>query len=227
MRENIDLILARASLAAYQNKAKVQEALGAEKCLSILDERTGTECFIASTETELFIVFKGAKAKTDFLTDLLSFKTVAQLYHVHWGFFSAYVSVQHHITKAICSNLGKKIYFTGHGVGGALAAVGGLLTHAPHKEIVTFGQPRITDYKGAAELSGMMYRRYVNHSDIVPKVPRLRYSHGGDCYYFTKDRTLLINPPKKVQCKDRWLSFGGEHSMETYLALIEEHGARQ
>jgi pimeloyl-ACP methyl ester carboxylesterase len=69
---------------------------------------------------------------------------------------------------------GYRTYLVGHSLGGAVAAILGIYLQRDGwavERVVTFGQPRFTDAKGAAAFAGLPLVRVVNQNDIVPLLP--------------------------------------------------------
>lgn len=91
---------------------------------------------------------------------------------LHQGFaFAAkavYLDVKTHL------DLTKPLYITGHSLGGAIAVILGMyltIEDAHIAQIVTFGQPKVTNVTGATKFNLLPLTRVVNQSDIVPIVP--------------------------------------------------------
>lgn len=97
---------------------------------------------------------------------------------IHGGFYGAYLDLDSQL-RQVLSNLGvKRIWITGHSLGGALAKVCAFqLDQLAEYEIaglVTFGQPMIAKRNLADHLDARLRGRYawfVNGHDIVPKTP--------------------------------------------------------
>ncbi len=91
---------------------------------------------------------------------------------LHQGFASAAIAVYNDVQPFL--DLNEPIYITGHSLGGAIAVILGMylsLEDAQISQIVTFGQPKVTNVTGANEFSQLPLIRVVNQSDIVPLVP--------------------------------------------------------
>ncbi|MGW5116962.1 lipase family protein [Streptomyces noursei] len=100
---------------------------------------------------------------------------------VHHGFAEALESVWPQVLTALkeLRDDDQQVYFTGHGLGGALAMLAGARLHFEDPRLTadgvyTFGQPRTCDPGLAREFNTAftqrMYR-FVNHDDVVPQLP--------------------------------------------------------
>jgi hypothetical protein len=102
-----------------------------------------------------------------------------------------YATVELHIVRA---RGGSTFHFTGHGIGGAIAALFVLLAitkRSPAMDrithLVTFGQPRFCNWQGRRRLIGRMregklcYTRVVNECDALACLPPMAfgYAHAG------------------------------------------------
>lgn len=100
---------------------------------------------------------------------------------IHDGFCDALKPVMDRIALYIPKPNGKKLYLTGHSLGGALANVAAWFF--PGSRLVTFGSPRVGDRDVAQtiESSTAHIERYVHGDDIVPTLPpkSLGYKHAG------------------------------------------------
>ncbi|MFK0293820.1 lipase family protein [Streptomyces sp. NPDC090442] len=101
--------------------------------------------------------------------------------YVHHGFAEVLESVWPQILTAVkeLRDADQAVYFTGHGLGGALAMLAGARLHFEDPRLTadgvyTFGQPRTCDPGLAGEFNAAfadrMYR-FVNHHDLLPQLP--------------------------------------------------------
>ena len=99
---------------------------------------------------------------------------------VHSGFYDATMSIIAGVATAM-QNLNpspsKKIFVTGHSLGGAMASIGAYILsqtyHLPIQQVITFASPRPgdTDFRIGYQSVIINQVRYENHDDIVPLVP--------------------------------------------------------
>jgi endonuclease G len=109
---------------------------------------------------------------------------------VHRGFFNAFAVAQS-VLVSILKAAGpseKKVWITGHSLGGALAMIAGaeLADSLPISGFYTYGQPKTGNGQVRSyfqqRFSGK-FQRFVNADDIVPKVPP-GYTHAGRLFWF-------------------------------------------
>lgn len=159
-----------------------------------------TQCLVVGDAEKIIIAFRGTENLKDWRTDLELLKSVWKIGvgAVHKGFYEALESVLSQVIdriKQLRTN-NQPLWFTGHSLGGALAALA-CATFCQDKDrelttyetagIYTFGQPRIGDRiftKAFDAEARARYFRVVNNNDIVPRIPNLGYQHGGNLVYF-------------------------------------------
>jgi len=102
---------------------------------------------------------------------------------IHGGFATALEEVVQPMLDAVASLSGaaKRLYVTGHSLGGALAILAATLLKLVEKQevagVYTYGQPRVADPEFASAYNqalGAVTFRYVNDLDVVPHVPPTR-----------------------------------------------------
>lgn len=205
----------------------------------------GTEALLIWDDENIYISFRGTEPTSlkDWMTDAKIKKVPFIWGMVHGGFLGALDEVWQEIEeelKLLAPN--RKIYITGHSLGGALATLASArLTNSNYNitGIITFGSPRVGDREFAKaynrELKHKTYR-YVNNNDVVTRVPpmQLNYSHVGNHLYIDsdgkihQDSTLVWWEKMWDNLEGRWKSaLDGDyidglsdHSMEEYLLLI-------
>ncbi|CAJ0589454.1 unnamed protein product [Cylicocyclus nassatus] len=152
------------------------------------DELDNTcESYIAASETakQLIIVFRGTKSKGQLLLEGLQ-STKPGEYFFGLGNVNRYFLNGHRVLWPTIENTlkdpkyaGYKLIFTGHSLGGALAALAAARTakegYRPGNEITiyTFGEPRVGDVTFAENFDKMIPDSYrvVFRRDIVPHLP--------------------------------------------------------
>lgn len=94
----------------------------------------------------------------------------------HNGFYKATQDVYKIIRPHL--DMHYKIRIAGHSLGGAIAAILMVVLHDQGYEVetcITFGQPRVTNKKGAdylaEHLKNISFLRVINQEDVVPLVP--------------------------------------------------------
>ncbi|WP_437115306.1 lipase family protein [Streptomyces flaveolus] len=165
--------------------------------------------------------------------------------YVHHGFAEALAAVHPavHDTLTELRTDGQAVYFTGHGLGGALAMLAGarLYLEEPHLAadgVYTYGQPRTCDRLLAEAFGegfgGRMYR-FVNNNDIVAQLPpEPAYTHVRALRYFDSKGRLHESMPMLSALGDRARGLTADpfapasdgvrdHSMHAYLAVLEQN----
>lgn len=159
--------------------------------------------------------------------------------HLHQGFAgaakAAYEDVKGKLDKSLPINT------TGHSLGGAIAVImamylqrDGYLLH----EVITFGQPKVTNVGGANAFQSLPLTRVVTPSDLVPLVPPLSplqlqnldiYWHNGDELILLGNKEFSITDGLKSMMRATKVvnkipdeSNLHAHQIDTYLTLIEE-----
>jgi hypothetical protein len=135
-----------------------------------------------------------------------NFQNRRVLVDLHWGFYEA----AEEIYKAILPYLRPDypIRLTGHSLGGAIAVL--LLMFLKEdgyaiERCVTFGQPKVTDQRGADQCQHLPLLRVVNHQDIVPLLPpgtpltqlQGNYAHFGQEIYLHPERHFSDHCPRR------------------------------
>lgn len=120
----------------------------------------------------------------------------------------------------------QNVWFTGHSLGAAMAHILAVLYKQTFfdKEpmLYTFGSPRVGD-KNNTSLNLIEHHRYVDSSDIVPRIPLpLRgYRHYGTLHYLNKDGRE-INTNWGIIARDRIACF-----FNNPTNIIEKHFIEQ
>ena len=228
---------ARLSSLAYADAGHIEAELDTWEAIGTLieDQHTDTQCLFVQTPKAAILAFRGTEQKlNDWLTDLDIEHTSPAWerdadYKIHKGFNDALESVWRQIMQTLehsgVLKSGTPIWFTGHSLGGALAALGGLrlASELGPKEaqykiggVYTFGQPRVGDRKCADALDRAFPNRYfrsINNRDVVPRIPFVctpdvmskvtgdgamasyEYVHAGRVIYFNDTGQALMDPP--------------------------------
>ncbi|MEL0612941.1 lipase family protein [Marinomonas arenicola] len=91
---------------------------------------------------------------------------------LHQGFASAARAIYSNMKPYL--NKDQPIHITGHSLGGAIAVILGMYLQKdgyPVDQIITFGQPKVTNVTGAKKFDDLPLIRVVTLHDIVPLVP--------------------------------------------------------
>ncbi|MBE0611486.1 MAG: lipase family protein, partial [Dehalococcoidia bacterium] len=139
---------------------------------------------IVETDDALIVAFRGTQGLADIAVDAdLGVSTPEGIHH---GFSAAAQAAMPQVYAAIAAAPGKKIWLTGHSLGGAVAQATAYKLAAarivdsnvpPVQGIVTFGSPRVfrtIGYAGPiywANYGDFRSERWVNNNDPVPHTP--------------------------------------------------------
>ena len=156
-----------------------------------------TQGFFAMDDDLLILSFRGTEKKfRDWLRNLRVIRTNHDLGAVHRGFSSGLNEVWELSVKPILEQHGpgRRVWFTGHSLGAALATLAAARTQIQIPQIsitgiVTFGQPRLAKEEFEQNFNAAFdgrFHRYVNNRDIVPRVPP-GYRHVGELIHFDED----------------------------------------
>ena len=188
---NAALMTCAASHLAYGTENRVRSVCKGdwhfESCEFI--QVNDTECFIASTKYEVLLAFRGTVDVKDWLRDLTLFSIETDYGSVHRGFYVGFQQVRKRIVGELAkaSAVDKKLFITGHSLGGALATIAAaeLCHEFSNIAVYTFGQPAVgkRDFKAHIDRNVSRFHRIVNDDDIVAKVPP-GYVHCGEVKRF-------------------------------------------
>jgi pimeloyl-ACP methyl ester carboxylesterase len=168
----------------------------------IENHATDTRAVITQSNDDLIIAFRGTRDLRNWLTDLDCAFTPSVCGRVHAGFAaalnSAFAQVAETIFDAHCA--GKRIWLTGHSLGGALALLCARQLIKPLAGCYTFGQPRVGDATFCAAYDALLKdrtHRVVHDADIVPRVPWLlgAYRHAGHEAFYPHPKLARDNAP--------------------------------
>jgi hypothetical protein len=157
-----------------------------------------TQAFFVEFEKTCWVSFRGTETEFNDWRIILAFLQIRyKQTEIHRGFNRALSNVKGKILKKIVEARiqGKKIHYTGHSMGGALATLM-VLEHKPDTATV-FGSPRIM--KGttlAYRYNNFPFFRIENDWDIITRIPPsflglLKYKHVGKCIKY-KHRFAFI-----------------------------------
>ncbi len=202
--------LADASWIAYSHDPAEVDRIFRERAnmrsCELIDSR-GTECYLAQHDAFAIVAFRGTQP--DDWRDLFSvsrFVPVAwDVGHVHRGFAEALEAVWRPLAAALDSlPAGCRVWFTGHSLGGALAALAAFRRRSQVGGLYTFGSPRVGDGVFATQLDstlGQRSIRYANDHDVVTHVPPEpfafpgRYTHVRNLRWINKDGQVITTEP--------------------------------
>jgi hypothetical protein len=168
-----DRICIDLSILVYDSEQNIRDKLSAfwaGKTLQFISVNS-TQLIVLDFKEETYVAFRGTETLNphDWLVDA----DARQSDGVHEGFAKAYADVHNKVKPLVQGR--KKVFFTGHSLGAALANVAAreLYGLCQPCELVTFGSPRV--FAAPVALAGdqlvPVHRRYVHGEDGVPCLP--------------------------------------------------------
>ena len=213
------LLLSELSMIAYLRPEQTEKAA---KRLGFTDtvfyENDGSQAYSFANDSDIVIAFRGTEPNewNDVKADLDATKALAETVgHVHRGFKKEVDDIWPELKKMLVShksNLDKKLWFTGHSLGGAMASICAgrcLLSTIDTRpeEVHTFGSPRVGT-KRYINYAKINYYRWVNNNDVVTRTPPawMGYRHSGKEMYLNANGEL--KELNKIQrSADAWKGF--------------------
>ncbi len=210
--------------------------------------------FLARAPSGLqYLSYRGTANLENALVDLdVSLKLDANLnIQLHQGFGgaakAAYEDVKSKLDKS------QPVIVTGHSLGGAVAVIMAMYLQRDSfllNQVITFGQPKVTNVTGASVFANLPLIRVVTPKDIVPLVPPLSplqlnplqlqevdiFWHMGQEVILLADKNYAITDGLKSMIRaTKFVSSVPDetniqaHQMGTYLSLIDQkiEGAQQ
>lgn len=237
------LLMATFSKLAYLPEAQGKVSFGNLGYDAVLVDVDGSQAYFLTDGTDLVVVCRGTEAtewndlKADLDARLTHSSTGIGL--VHKGFKTSVDKVWTGLEEKL-SKYGKDrtVWCTGHSLGAAMST---LLAYRLQRTestpspqaLFTFGSPRVGDktYIRAIEASGLLHFRFVNNTDLVPRVPVWPYRHFGGMYYMNHFGNLRALTFKQL-LKDMWRGFVkgvkerkfsalDNHFMDNYLINLD------
>lgn len=179
-------------------------------------------------ETQM-IVIRGSANLTNWIVDFKFWKIKDSWLdiRVHKGFYEATREV--FWDSVFDLNPTYKTTITGHSLGGAIAILLGMYLDNfghPETDVITFGQPRITNKSGANKFKTFPFQRVIITADLIPHLPPrwLGYRHFGNRWYLkpkSKEGVQVANnveeeledPKEALELWDSWV---GEVDQESF-----------
>ena len=149
-----------------------------------------TQGFVAWDEACVIVSYRGTESVGDWLLNASVVPTERPYGRVHGGFSAGFETVRTLVEDALQQSHvnNKRLWLTGHSLGGALATITAAELVGQHAVtgVYTYGQPKTVGAR-AARLFRQRYQgrfnRFVNDDDIVPGVPP-GYRHVGRLFWF-------------------------------------------
>ena len=197
--------------------------------------------FLSSADGIQTVAIRGTANLENAMLDLdleLKPDTVLDI-KLHQGFGSGAKAVYEDIKPFLTKD--QPIHLTGHSLGGAIAVILAMYLQNdgyPVEQVITFGQPKVTNVTGANKFDNLPLIRVVTPNDIVPLVPPLSPMQikDLDIFWHMGEEVILLGNKKFTQTSGvksmlRATKFTTSipseknlqaHQMATYLKLIDQ-----
>jgi triacylglycerol lipase len=208
-------LFARLSGIAYKDLAEAEPLFAELGFEAHFIDVEGSQAYLLQNDEDLVFVCRGTQPTewSDIAADLDARPVPSStgIGKVHHGFKTSVDRVWPTL-KEIAQHYGKTrtIWCTGHSLGAAMATITAYkLQRDPDmpnpQALYTYGSPRVGDktYIKAIESTGVLHFRFVNNTDIVPRVPVWPYRHFGGMYYMNHWGNLRSLTFKQL-LKDIW-----------------------
>ncbi len=244
------LLFSELSMIAYLPQ---REALAAASRIGFTEthfyNNDGSQAYSFANDRDIVIAFRGTEPNewNDIKADMDATKALAETVgHVHRGFKKEVDDLWPQLEEMLVANktnLAKKLWFTGHSLGGAMASICAgrcLLSHidTQPEQVHTFGSPRVGTkrYINHAKID---YYRWVNNNDIVPKSPPawLGYRHSGEEVYLDSNGKIKnLNAVERrtdmwkglvAGFKRKQLDYFSDHSIDLYVENIYREAEKE
>ncbi len=231
---------------AYESDADIRQKFGNYTDISIgTGERYKLKWFVESEQYPSdvsWIAIRGTDVNEagNIISDAKYRKkkdSISQIW-LHRGFQSATEEIYSGIKKSIDKK--RKLYITGHSLGGAAAAILMIWLHEEGYNVAlcyTFGQPKVTNKAGAEKYHDLKILRVINKRDIVPYLPPTtlisarygRYTHFGEEVILKNEiyyRYVEGHAASRINSSSFWLSLKTnleveDHPINNYLENIK------
>ena len=222
--------------------AEVVFPLGIKKVQYVAALRSGTEAVVMSTDSAVIVVFRGSEVSQcramikDWLTNLnaclIKAPELGKGVKVHRGMWKALDSVYDVVVKDVGEQggfKGKRVYLTGHSLGGGLALLCGARLQIEEKVnpvVYTFGAPRAGNFEFQKATRELAVHRWVNRKDVVPMLPSdtlLNYKTVGRTHNIKANNEVCLDDD---ETRVKWCSKGGstnDHHVYRYLRGLYEN----
>ena len=233
--------LAQASGNAYESDAAIAAAYGQSNVIirDLPDLDIRYIIVLSSAQHTQTIAIRGTINKPNIGEDINSIKIydLRLKIFLHLGFKRAADQIYADLSPFL--KKGDKIRLTGHSLGGAVACILMMnLLHdgIPVDQVVTFGQPKVTNESGGDGFKTAPYLRVINDQDLVPQLPpsNINYDLSGAYQHFGPEITLLadgkwtyspVNTPKDFITNDNWkqldLENAVDHQITNYISRLQ------
>ncbi|MBI1791157.1 MAG: lipase family protein [Acidobacteria bacterium] len=202
------LRLGEAAAVAYQTGQDIAQWAAERDLDSRFFDEGKIQGFTAQDDRLVLAVFRGTDQLEDWGINLNAAperpRAASIRGELHSGFYESLLKVwDSRVAPALRDRGVRKVWITGHSLGGALAALAAaqaeMVEGVPVQGLYTYGQPRVGNKAFMDQFNGVLGSRafrYVNDKDVVPRVPLLAmgYRHAREEMFFLADGKLREDP---------------------------------
>lgn len=215
------------------------------------DAAGGTQGFLTWNERFVIVALRGTVVsdRKDLSTNLRFWLTAGgkesrEEGGVHRGFKAALDEAWPTIRQGLTRLPGRRVFFTGHSQGGAVAALAAerwIAEGGSVQGVYTYGSPRIGDVRFKRRYPVADHYRYENNNDLVTMVPfdgsllpagglglehlgPLRYRHVGQLRLITSAGEVVAEVERAARIRDRWRGLLGAARAATGDGEIDLRG---
>lgn len=205
------------------SKAKNVRLKFCEEIETVVDNGTDALCKIFKTDDAMILSFAGTESIRDFGVIFKINKERINLhgesFKVHKGFLQAYLSLHDQILEVLSKYPDiKKIHYTGHSMGGAMANIAFLFLHKGYKKnsIYTFGSPMFCNASTANYILQEVdrYKRFAISWDIISYLPSSIFG------YRHVDATIKLDRINGSSGKKYVYNFLNNHKCLNYIKSV-------
>lgn len=164
--------------------------------------------YVLNIDDSVVIIFRGTESSLfDILQDLYFLEHTTDHGDLHGGFHAGYIGMHGQVKKLLERYNPKRIWITGHSLGGALSVVCAYQLMQDNKYpiagVMTFGQPMVVHSNMSKYITSMLENRYVhfvNNLDPIVNVvrPYVHFGHlvwlkGDDIFRSKKNKIMMSN----------------------------------
>ena len=227
------LTAAKMSMCSYYKIDRIKRHashLGFDPDRVKLISKSGSECVVAHTDDQLWVVFRGTNDKKDHISNLRFAKTKNKL-EIHIGFKSRLDKILPEVLAELDQHADKEIYFAGHSLGGAMAQIVATMAKDTKSTCFTFGCPRVGTILFSSRATHVNHYRFVNCTDPIPILPPQLFGflHHGHEVYINSDGNFRQRPSLISRLNDIYTDifihklFMKKHKIKTYIKYITQN----
>jgi hypothetical protein len=210
------MILYEALFFANLSKQSYNDSITVQGYSVELFSNCFAQAFLLESETEQIIVFRGTDEPEDWIADIS--------FTLKKGIQSGFLRYSELLLESLGDRLdkNKKLYLTGHSLGGAIAVIFSHLIDRDDCVIYSFGSPRIGNKEFVDNVKSTHYR-FAAAYDYAPMTPIYPYRHHGILMYINSKGNIVQDCNIMDIIKDRLTGkfIKNSHDINFYIKSLE------